>query len=52
MAERVYLVEIYDLAEGLIKHKVTAYTEDEAIEKASIYAAEIGCQHVDEVIVS
>lgn len=51
MAERVFLVEIYDLAEGLIKYKVAAHTEDEAIEEASIYAAEIGCQHVDEVIV-
>ena len=51
MAERVFLVEIYDLAEGLIKHKVAAHTEDQAIEKAEIYAAEIGCQHVDEVIV-
>lgn len=51
MTERVYLVEIYDLAEGLIKHKVTAHNEEEAIEEANIYAAEIGCQHVDEVIV-
>ena len=51
MTQRVFHVEIYDLAEGLIKYKVTVYTEDEAIEEASIYAAEVGCQHVDEVIV-
>ena len=52
MAERVYLVEMYDLAEGLIKYKISAETEEQAIEEASIYAAELGCQHVDEVIVS
>ena len=52
MTERAYLVEIYDLAEGLIKYKVTAETEEQAIEEASIYAAEMGCQHVDEIIVS
>lgn len=52
MTERVFHVEIYDLAEGLIKHKISAETEEQAIEEASIYAAEMGCQHVEEVIVS
>lgn len=44
-------VEIIDRCEGVLTGTVTAETEDEALEEASIYASEMGCSHVEEIII-
>lgn len=44
-------VEIIDRCEGTLTITITAETEDEALEEASIYASEMGCSHVEEIIV-
>lgn len=46
-----WIVEIHDAREGTVRRDVLADTEDEALEEASIAAAENGCYHVAEIIV-
>lgn len=43
-------MEATDLAEGTLKRRIIAPTEETAIEEMEIWLAETGCRHVDEVI--
>lgn len=49
-AERVPCT-VYDHCEGRLHIKVKAATDDQAYEEASIAAAEMGCKHVNEIVV-
>lgn len=42
---------VYDRCEGRLHIQVKAATDDEADEQASIAAAEMGCSHVNEIVV-
>lgn len=42
---------VYDLSEGRLHIRVKAATDDQAHEEASIAAAEMGCSHVNEIVV-
>lgn len=48
---RKYSYTITDRCEGTINGTVHADSEDEALEEASIAAAENGCRFVEEIIV-
>ena len=43
---------IHDRCEGTIRVVVEAEDDDAAYEEAEIYAAELGCRHVEEIEVS